>query len=71
MSVNDITPTVLAWLGLPIGDDMDGKPAPAAVRGALRTIPTHDTGPVEHIEGDATGAEEEMLKNLRELGYIE
>ena len=71
VSVNDITPTVLAWLGLPLGADMDGNPAPAAVRGRLRTIPTHDTRPVEHLDGDATGAEEEMLQNLRELGYIE
>jgi predicted AlkP superfamily phosphohydrolase/phosphomutase len=71
VSVNDVTPTVLAWLGLPLGDDMDGVPVPAAIRGTPRTVSTHDTGPVEHLAGDATGAEEEMLQNLRELGYIE
>ena len=59
ISVNDVTPTALAWMNLPLGADMDGRPAPAAVRGRLRTVPTHDTEPVEYIEGDATGAEEE------------
>ncbi len=71
ISVNDVTPTILAWMNLPLGADMDGSPAPAAVRGALRKVPTHDTAPVEYIEGDATGAEEEILQNLRDLGYIE
>ena len=24
-SVNDVPPTILAWLGLPLGEDMDGR----------------------------------------------
>ena len=71
MSVNDVTPSVLSWLGLPIGDDMDGRPIPAAVRVALRSVATHDVTPVERVATHASGAEEEMLEQLRGLGYIE
>ena len=71
MSIVDVTPTLLAWLGLPVADDMDGK-----VAGFLRTPPqatiaTHDTEPVPHITSLPSGAEAEMLERLRELGYLD
>jgi predicted AlkP superfamily phosphohydrolase/phosphomutase len=71
LSVNDITPTILAWLGLPIGSDMDGRPAAGVDLGEVRTVPTHDTTPIERMVGDDSGAEPEVLERLRELGYIE
>jgi predicted AlkP superfamily phosphohydrolase/phosphomutase len=71
LSVNDVTPTVLAWLGLPIGADMDGRPAAGVDFGEVRTVPTHDTTPIERMAGDESGAEPEVLERLRELGYIE
>ena len=71
-SVNDITPTVLAWLGLPVGRDMDGRVA-AFLQSAreVTTIATHDTGTIERIESAASGSEQEILDQLRALGYIE
>jgi predicted AlkP superfamily phosphohydrolase/phosphomutase len=71
LSVNDITPTVLAWLGIPVGADMDGRPAAGVDFGEVLTIPTHDTTPIERMAGEESGAEPEMLERLRELGYIE
>jgi predicted AlkP superfamily phosphohydrolase/phosphomutase len=73
VSVNDVTPTILAWLGLPLGDDMDGKPASfLAVDAAdIARIPTHDTRPIERLDAAPSGAEASMLEHLRSLGYLE
>ena len=72
MSVNDVSPTILAWLGLPLGQDMDGKVAAfLAPSRPVRSIATHDVGEVERIGGSASGSEEEILDQLRALGYIE
>jgi predicted AlkP superfamily pyrophosphatase or phosphodiesterase len=79
-SVLDITPTLLAMFGLPVGQDMDGEVmatlfAPGALGGlGLTTVPTHDTR--EFFEGRAGGwaldpGEQERLQQLRDLGYIE
>ncbi|MBI4161653.1 MAG: alkaline phosphatase family protein [Acidobacteria bacterium] len=75
-SVLDITPTLLALFGLPIGDDMDGQVIVEAFRPEflerhpLRRIPTHEkgnrglTGPTE------SPFDREMLERLRSLGYL-
>lgn len=70
-SIYDVTPTVLAWLGLPVGDDMDGRPAPFLTGTRVKRVPTHDTHPVERLAIGASGREEEILKRLEDLGYIE
>jgi arylsulfatase A-like enzyme len=70
-TVNDIAPSVLAWLGLPLGRDMDGKPAPFLTLDALHFVDTHDTAPVERLETGPSGHEQEILEQLRSLGYIQ
>jgi predicted AlkP superfamily pyrophosphatase or phosphodiesterase len=75
VSVLDITPTILAWLGLPVGEDMDGQIA--AFLGdflggkPVARIPTHDTRPIERLEFSTSGADQKILENLRALGYLE
>ena len=71
MTVYDGTPTLLAWLSLPIGDDMDGDVAPFLTGPAPRRVATHDTGPIRRAASDDSGAEETLLEELRTLGYIE
>jgi predicted AlkP superfamily phosphohydrolase/phosphomutase len=71
MSVNDVTPTILAWLGLPVALDMDGRPAPFLEVEAPPEIPTHDTTSIEYVEARSPGAEAEIVEQLRQLGYIE
>jgi hypothetical protein len=73
VSVNDVTPTILAWLGLPVGNDMDGRPASflAVDPEDIARVPTHDTRPVERLDGAPSGAEAVMLEHLRSLGYLE
>jgi len=76
----DVAPTLLALLGLPVGDDMPGLPAPAllddptlAAANARTRVPTHDTP--EWIAAHAAlqavdpGAAE-RLQQLQRLGYV-
>lgn len=69
-TVNDIAPTILTWLGLPVAADMDGKPASFLGSEPPSRIATYDTKPVERIETESRGAEQEIIENLRALGYI-
>ncbi len=73
VSVNDVTPTILAWWGLPVADDMDGRPASflGPRRTAARSIPTYDTTPIERLATTPSGVEAEIVEGLRALGYID
>lgn len=70
VTVNDITPTILAWLGLPVGDDMDGRPAPVLATGPVRHIASHDTKPIERVGTAASEVEESLVRELETLGYL-
>ena len=58
-SVLDITPTVLALLGLPVAEDMDGRPILEAFEPQflqehpIRYVPTYETGPVASLPATA------------------
>ena len=66
-----MTPTVLAWMGLPVGRDMDGKPAAFVEVTQAERIPTWDTVEVERATTGASGADGAILEQLEALGYIE
>ncbi len=71
-TVLDITPTVLALFGIPIGRDMDGKPLTAllqdTVAQGISYVDTHDEGyTYSGEEGEYT---EELKEHLRGLGYL-
>lgn len=74
----DIAPTILHLFGLPIGQDMDGKPLVQALEKPTRPgyIPTWetvagDTGQYDDNLQQDPWAEQAMMKQLIELGYIE
>lgn len=71
ISVLDITPTILTWLRLPIGNDMDGSVAGFLGGEPVARIETHDSSPVEWLKPAPSGADEKILENLRALGYFE
>ncbi len=72
LHVQDIAPTVLAWLGLPVAKNMDGSPADFLMPvQPLRWIDSYETKPVPRLPFEASAAEGEMLEELRRLGYIE
>ena len=70
VSVTDVTPTILTWLGLPVGQDMDGEPA-AFLDARARTVATYETKPIPRLATGPSGAEETYIEQLRELGYVE
>jgi arylsulfatase A-like enzyme len=71
MTINDVTPTILTWLGLPIAEDMDGQPAGFLDVPEVKTIPTYDVAPVERLDLTPSGVEETIVEQLRGLGYFE
>ncbi len=72
VSVVDVAPTVLAWLGLPVAEDMDGRVAaflePVA---PVRRVASYDRIPIERLGQEHSGAEALYIEQLRELGYLE
>jgi hypothetical protein len=73
-SVADVTPTLLAFMGLPLGDDMAGRVAsfaPFGSTGEVETVPTHDTSRIARMPLGVSGAEGEIIEQLEQLGYIE
>jgi predicted AlkP superfamily phosphohydrolase/phosphomutase len=78
-SVLDVLPTILAVMGIPVGEDMKGRPASAVIDPAkippsdIRFVPSHDTP--EWLAAQKTRIkraedEKERLEQLRSLGYI-
>lgn len=70
----DITPTVLHWFGLPVGEDMEGRvleeafstPVPVA------TLPTWENGTLQQERGAMSEDESKaLLDQFVKLGYIE
>ena len=77
-NIIDITPTILAYLGLPVGADMQGRPLLSAFENPpeVSSIPSWedvpgDSGmhpPGTELEGDQS---EELRKQFVALGYVE
>jgi tetratricopeptide (TPR) repeat protein len=77
-SILDLTPTVLALFGLPIGQDMDGRPLWSALATAAEEvfIPSWETKPGDagmHPPGyqEDPWEKHEALQQLADLGYID
>jgi predicted AlkP superfamily phosphohydrolase/phosphomutase len=77
-TVVDITPTILAYLGLPVADDMDGKPAVDVFESSyleshpVTHVATYETGGPSGDESPMESPMDEGLKEkLRALGYIQ
>ncbi len=75
--LEDITPTLLTLLGIPVGEDMEGRVLTEAFKSdflnryPVRTIASHDRG--ESFRAKATFSDQDnLLKDkLRALGYID
>lgn len=73
VSVNDITPTILAWLGLPIAFDMDGSKASFLDNGEIEMIDSYSSIEIEFVNADEvpSGVEADIVEQLKSLGYID
>jgi hypothetical protein len=69
--VVDVTPTLLAWLELPLARDMDGAPAGFLDVPSRPPIDTYDTTPIERVGETSPETEQRLLEELRALGYLE
>lgn len=73
----DVTPTLLFLEGIPIGRDMDGKVLFSAFRPEFiksnqpTFVASHDKGERQKGEPISTEMDEEILRDLRSLGYIQ
>ncbi len=70
MTVFDVTPTVLAWAGLPIADDMQGRVASFVNVAQKPSVPTY-AGEIQRLDAPAEEIEDAVLDQLRTLGYIQ
>ncbi len=78
-TVLDILPTLLLLYGMPIGEDMDGKPLTMALSAEFLAshqptqIATYESGERQQAAPAAMASEEdeELLAKLRSLGYIQ
>jgi predicted AlkP superfamily phosphohydrolase/phosphomutase len=74
-SVYDIAPTVLYLLGLPVGEDMQGRVLKEAFRDTwlaghpVSTIETYETGRL-HSGKAPPEVDDQLLERLKALGYI-
>ena len=75
-TVFDITPTVLSMFGLPVGQDMSGQALTRLLNQRQRDttrvayVPTWEKGE-PHAALPLRGLDEERMRQLRGLGYIE
>jgi predicted AlkP superfamily phosphohydrolase/phosphomutase len=73
----DIAPTVLALLGLPAAEDMDGRVLDELFTEEWRAayprerVPTYDTEGWREQAPIASNVDEELMERLRALGYVE
>jgi predicted AlkP superfamily phosphohydrolase/phosphomutase len=73
----DVTPTVLAYHGLPWAEDMDGEPALAALTSRRltsrppRVIETWEVAPRERVELPPESVTRDLEERIRALGYID
>jgi hypothetical protein len=68
--MQDVTPTLLAWLGLEVARDMDGRPL-AFAQEPVRWRETWDDLAIERAGAGDPDAEAEVLRQLEALGYLE
>ena len=72
-NIEDITPTALYLLGLPVGDDMAGKVIPEvkqALNRRVASIPTYEAD-VATVRGSDKPVDKETWDQLKGLGYVD
>jgi hypothetical protein len=75
-NIFDVTPTVLALMGIPVGEDMPGRVLDEGIAAAflqahpVQTVPTHSANRAFSRVPVKSAISEELKKKLEGLGYI-
>ena len=76
-TVFDVVPTVLALMGLPVGEDMPGRVLAEALKTSflrdypITSVPTYDTDGMGGAAPVESEVDEAVKARLRDLGYLE
>ena len=70
LTIFDVTPTILAWLGIPVAKDMDGRIADFLEVPKVATIESYDGTPVERVGPVPSESNQVLIEQLRSLGYL-
>jgi hypothetical protein len=77
VTIYDVAPTILALLGIPVPEDMDGRVLEEFVDPAfwqkhpVRTVPSYERPRSELVEAEgAEAGEDKILQQLETLGYV-
>jgi hypothetical protein len=77
VTIYDVAPTILALLGIPVPEDMDGRVLEEFVDPAfwqkhpVRTVPSYERPRSELVEAEGVEAgEDKILQQLETLGYV-
>lgn len=71
MRIADVTPTLLAWLGVPVAQDLDGEVARFLVGEEVSRVASYADVAVERAATGDSQVEGEIVEQLRDLGYLE
>lgn len=71
VGIRDVLPTLLAWFGLPLAEDMPGKIALVEAREAAGSVPSYDALRIERVGGVDDEVEDAVVDQLRALGYVD
>ncbi|MBN2566174.1 MAG: alkaline phosphatase family protein [Candidatus Eisenbacteria bacterium] len=76
-TILDVAPTALAVMGLPVGEDMDGRPLLERIEPThiadhpVTYVPTYESGGTRVAPEVGSTMDESIKEQLRSLGYIE
>ena len=68
-AIIDVTPTILALMGIPLSDDLDGKVLIDALTEELN-VRRYKEAPYGQTENTAGENEEKLQERLKDLGYL-
>ena len=68
-SIMDVTPTILALMGIPLSDDLDGKVLAEALT-EEPTVRRYKEAPYGQAEKTVDENEEKLQERLKDLGYL-
>ena len=68
-AIIDVTPTILALMGIPLSDDLDGKVLTEALTEEV-TVRRYKEAPYGQTEKTVDENEEKLQERLKDLGYL-